>query len=220
MAEFVHYPPGFSSSVPVQALQAVASGSGGNLQVEGAIAPFIQAVALPTSSQTPAHWLTLHLASLQAISADLCAGLPSSLHQQLMLVSLQSGRLSQRWSGTCTSGPCTSKLTAYKPYLASSVQDLGLSILVKSNVRSISAANDQPGQGYCEHVLAESFVHVQIQTNVFRLCEQACLKAYGSDQLPECKAAARQALEAIPISAKQLVAVLESPWQPPGRFGF
>ncbi|KAK9825496.1 hypothetical protein WJX74_001182 [Apatococcus lobatus] len=39
----------------------------------------------------------------------------------------------------------------------------------------------------------------------------ACLKACGSDQLPECKAAARSALEAVPILAQPLIAVLEAP---------
>ena len=40
---------------------------------------------------------------------------------------------------------------------------------------------------------------------------QACLRAYGADQLPECKAAARSALEAMAVTAQPLTAVLRAP---------
>ncbi len=54
------------------------------------VQPFIQAVALSVSSQSPAHWRAVHLTALKTVSTELCEALPPSLQQDLLMVRAHS----------------------------------------------------------------------------------------------------------------------------------
>ncbi|KAK9866983.1 hypothetical protein WJX84_002095 [Apatococcus fuscideae] len=170
----------------------------------GSSVPLFICQCLPKSTPPAASLTAAHKVLQQLLSTPAVPSGPSNERLCQHLVALYTPQALQ----ACTSG---SKGDSMAPgIMRPFIQAAGLTI-----------SSQSPSHWRALHMAVLGSTNAESCTTIPANLQQellmACLRAYGADQLPECKAAARSALEAMAVTAQPLTAVLRAPGSLPGH---